>query len=75
MVVQKVNVNVLSHFAVERRHDLVAHLYDRDLQAAARQILGHFESDEPAADNDCFLCVGFFESTRVWPGCREWFEA
>ena len=67
MVVQKVNVHIFSHFAVERRHDLIEHLDDRDLQPPARQIFGHFESDEPAAHNDRIPRLGFLNPRAYGP--------
>ena len=41
--------HVPRHVRVQRGHHLRKHLHDGDLEPAMTEVLGHFESDEPAA--------------------------
>ncbi|MPN25715.1 hypothetical protein SDC9_173129 [bioreactor metagenome] len=44
-------VQQLSHLEVDGRHDLVERFDEADVQAGMLQVLRHFETDEPAADD------------------------
>ena len=54
---------------IDRRHHLIAHLYDRHSRSRAMQVLGHFQSDksrahdDSAGDRSCSYIV--FDTVRI----------
>ena len=43
------------HFIIQRRHDLVEHFHQFNLQTQFHQVFSYFQTDKAAAHNHCFL--------------------